>query len=299
MSLSFRLNAENVFQRIKRVSEKHVLLQHGTQMFVCHFFHFPISVCVSHVLTEWCPPQALSSCLMLADGKTAVCSSWDNNVCVEIRENAIWSSGWCLCSYWPACFFYSRRYFYSVPYGRRQDTLMGHDDAVSEMCWFEDQLYTASWDSTVKVKVSYWGTVQGPRMWQAMFLWLSFLISQVWQCPSASASTHKRTQFELLAELEHESGVREEVPVTNRAKKLFWGGKKPPHSYLDFLFITHIQVNTINLNPAGTLLVSGCKDGTATIWDTSSYTTLQQVHCHDGTIHHMAFSPGMSLWVKV
>lgn len=28
---------------------------------------------------------------------------------------------------------------------------MGHDDAVSEMCWFDDKLYTASWDSTVKV----------------------------------------------------------------------------------------------------------------------------------------------------
>uniref|UniRef100_A0A671UJY5 Neutral sphingomyelinase activation associated factor n=1 Tax=Sparus aurata TaxID=8175 RepID=A0A671UJY5_SPAAU len=118
--------------------------------------------------------MALSSCLMLADGKTVVCSSWDNNV-----------------------------YFYSIPYGRRQDTLMGHDDAVSEI-----------------------------------------------------QSSHKRSQFELLAELEHDAGV-----------------------------------NTISLNPAGTLLVSGCKDGTITIWDTSSYATLQQVHCHTGTIHHMAFSP--------
>uniref|UniRef100_A0A3Q4AQV8 Uncharacterized protein n=1 Tax=Mola mola TaxID=94237 RepID=A0A3Q4AQV8_MOLML len=140
--------------------------------------------------------MALSSCLMLADGKTVVCSSWDNNV-----------------------------YFYSVPYGRRQDTLMGHDDAVSQMCWFDEQLYTASWDSTVK-------------------------------CPSGSSSTHKRSQFDLLAELEHDSGV-----------------------------------NTIGLNPAGTLLVSGCKDGTVTIWDTSSYATLQQIPCHSGTIHHTAFSP--------
>ncbi|TKS87952.1 Protein FAN [Collichthys lucidus] len=147
--------------------------------------------------------MALSSCLMLADGKTVVCSSWDNNV-----------------------------YFYSIPYGRRQDTLMGHDDAVSEMCWFDDRLYTASWDSTIKV----------------------------WQCASDSSSSHKRSQFELLAELEHDAGV-----------------------------------NTIGLNPAGTLLVSGCKDGTVTIWDTSSYTTLQQIHCHDGTIHHMAFSPGVSV----
>lgn len=144
--------------------------------------------------------MALSSCLMLADGKTVVCSSWDNNV-----------------------------YFYSIPYGRRQDTLMGHDDAVSQMCWFDDRLYTASWDSTVKV----------------------------WQCASDSSSSHKRSQFQLLAELEHDAGV-----------------------------------NTIGLNPAGTLLVSGCKDGTVTIWDTGSYGTLQQVHCcHTGTIHHMAFSP--------
>ncbi|XP_040922193.1 protein FAN [Toxotes jaculatrix] len=143
--------------------------------------------------------MALSSCLMLADGKTVVCSSWDNNV-----------------------------YFYSVPYGRRQDTLMGHDDAVSEMCWFDERLYTASWDSTVKV----------------------------WQCASDGSSGHRRSQFHLLAELEHDAGV-----------------------------------NTIALNPAGTLLVSGCKDGTVTIWDTSSYETLQQDHCHDGTIHHTAFSP--------
>uniref|UniRef100_A0AAX7TNT7 Neutral sphingomyelinase (N-SMase) activation associated factor n=1 Tax=Astatotilapia calliptera TaxID=8154 RepID=A0AAX7TNT7_ASTCA len=120
--------------------------------------------------------MALSSCLILADSKTVVCSSWDNNV-----------------------------YFYSVPYGRRQDTLMGHDDAVSKMCWFEDKLYTASWDSTVK---------------PACF-----------------------------------------------------------------------SVNTVSLNPAGTLLVSGCKDGAVTIWDHSSQRTLQQIHCHSGTIHQTDFSP--------
>ncbi|KAK2858608.1 hypothetical protein Q5P01_003228 [Channa striata] len=141
----------------------------------------------------------LSSCLMLPDGKTVVCSSWDNNV-----------------------------YFYSVPYGRRQDTLMGHDDAVSEICWFDERLYTASWDSTIKV----------------------------WQCASDGASSHKRSQFELLAELEHDSGV-----------------------------------NTVGLNPAGTLLVSGCKDGAITIWDTSSFEALQKIPCHTGNIHRTAFSP--------
>uniref|UniRef100_H3CTM5 Neutral sphingomyelinase activation associated factor n=1 Tax=Tetraodon nigroviridis TaxID=99883 RepID=H3CTM5_TETNG len=143
--------------------------------------------------------MALSSCLMLAEDETVACSSWDNNI-----------------------------YFYSVPYGRRLDTLMGHDDAVSQMCWCEERLYSASWDSTVKV----------------------------WRCPSMNSSSHRRSQFELLAELEHDSGV-----------------------------------NTLSLTAAGTLLVSGCKDGTVSIWDADSYASLQQVHCHDGTVHHAAFSP--------
>lgn len=52
----------------------------------------------------------------------------------------------------------------------------------------------------------------------------------------------------------------------------------------------------MDLNAAGTLLVSGCKDGAVTIWDTGSYSALQQVHCHSGTIHHVAFSPG---WLSV
>lgn len=143
--------------------------------------------------------MALSSCLMLPDSQTVVCSSWDNNV-----------------------------YFYSVPFGRRQDTLMGHDDAVSRVCWYDERLYTASWDSTVKV----------------------------WQCPADSLSNHKRSQFNLLSELEHDAGV-----------------------------------NSISLNAAGTLLVSGCKDGNVSIWDTSSFCALQQILCHSGNIHHTAFSP--------
>ncbi|RXM32416.1 Protein FAN [Acipenser ruthenus] len=69
---------------------------------------------------------ALSSCLMLPEDTTVVCSSWDNNV-----------------------------YFYSVAYGRRQGTIMGHDDAVSKICWRDNRLYTASWDSTVKVNAMH------------------------------------------------------------------------------------------------------------------------------------------------
>ncbi|XP_028290733.1 protein FAN [Gouania willdenowi] len=143
--------------------------------------------------------MALSSCLMVAEDKTVVCSSWDNHI-----------------------------YFYSIAYGRRQDTLMGHDDAVSEMCWSGERLYTGSWDSTVKV----------------------------WRCVTDSSSSRRRTQFHLLAELEHDAGV-----------------------------------NTVALNPSGTLLSSGSKEGSLTIWDTLSYVMLQQLHCHTGTIHQTSFSP--------
>uniref|UniRef100_A0A673L0D4 Protein FAN-like n=1 Tax=Sinocyclocheilus rhinocerous TaxID=307959 RepID=A0A673L0D4_9TELE len=140
--------------------------------------------------------MALSSCLMLPDDKIVVCSSWDNNV-----------------------------YFYSVAYGRRQDTLMGHDDAVSHICWRDDKLYTASWDSTVKV----------------------FLISP---------ANNKRTRFDLLAEFEHEAGV-----------------------------------NTLDLSPAGTLLATGTKEGTLTLWDIANPLPLNQLTCHSGKINQVAFSP--------
>ncbi|XP_051757272.1 protein FAN isoform X2 [Ctenopharyngodon idella] len=143
--------------------------------------------------------MALSSCLMLPDDEIVVCSSWDNNV-----------------------------YFYSIAYGRRQDTLMGHDDAVSHICWRDDKLYTASWDSTVKI----------------------------WKCVAADISSNKRTRFELLAEYEHEAGV-----------------------------------NTLDLSPAGTLLATGTKEGTLTVWDLASPVPLNQLTCHSGKIHQVAFSP--------
>uniref|UniRef100_A0A4W4DWV1 Neutral sphingomyelinase (N-SMase) activation associated factor n=1 Tax=Electrophorus electricus TaxID=8005 RepID=A0A4W4DWV1_ELEEL len=113
-------------------------------------------------------------------------------------------------------------------YGRRQDTLMGHDDAVSQVCWRDDQLYTASWDSTVKV----------------------------WKCVPTDISSNKRTRFELLAELEHEAGV-----------------------------------NTIALSHAGTLLGSGTKEGTLSVWDLASFSLLHQLTCHSGKIHQVSFSP--------
>uniref|UniRef100_H0X967 Protein FAN n=1 Tax=Otolemur garnettii TaxID=30611 RepID=H0X967_OTOGA len=143
--------------------------------------------------------MALSSCLLLPGDATVVSSSWDNNV-----------------------------YFYSIAFGRRQGTLMGHDDAVSKICWHDNRLYSASWDSTVKV----------------------------WSGVPAEMPGTKRHHFDLLAELEHD-----------------------------------VSVDTINLNAASTLLVSGTKEGTVNIWDLSTATLLHQIPCHSGIVFDTAFSP--------
>uniref|UniRef100_A0A8C3THA8 Neutral sphingomyelinase activation associated factor n=1 Tax=Chelydra serpentina TaxID=8475 RepID=A0A8C3THA8_CHESE len=143
--------------------------------------------------------MALSSCLILPGDTTVISSSWDNHI-----------------------------YFYSVAFGRRQDTLMGHDDAVSKICWHDNRLYSASWDSTVKV----------------------------WHCVPAEVLGTKRHHFELLAELEHD-----------------------------------VSVNTIHLNAANAMLVSGTKEGTISIWDVTTATMLHQLSCHSGTVYDAAFSP--------
>ncbi|KAM6282415.1 protein FAN isoform 3-T3 [Porphyrio hochstetteri] len=143
--------------------------------------------------------MALSSCLILPGDTTVISSSWDNHI-----------------------------YFYSIAFGRQQDILMGHDDAVSKICWRDGCLYSASWDSTVKV----------------------------WHCVLGETSSNKKHHFELLAELEHD-----------------------------------VSVNTIDLNAANTLLASGTKEGTITVWDISTATVLHQLPCHSGTVFDVAFSP--------
>ncbi|KAM4704815.1 protein FAN [Rhinophrynus dorsalis] len=142
--------------------------------------------------------MALSSCAVLPGDTTVMCSSWDNNV-----------------------------YFYSIAFGRRQDILMGHDDAVSKIQWFNNRLCTASWDSTVKV----------------------------WSCIPADVCGTKRNNFDLLAELEHDAGV-----------------------------------NTISVSSDKSILVSGTKEGTVSIWDITTATMLHQLPCHSGTVYDAAFS---------
>lgn len=47
------------------------------------------------------------------------------------------------------------------------------------------------------------------------------------------------------------------------------------------------------MNPAYTLLASGTKDGTISIWDVPAASILHRLPCHSGTVLDVAFSPGM------
>jgi len=66
--------------------------------------------------------MALSCCVLMPNSNLVLVGSWDNNL-----------------------------YVYSVEYGRALSEKCVHDDAVSSMCWKDNVLATASWDSTVKV----------------------------------------------------------------------------------------------------------------------------------------------------
>ncbi|CAL1294758.1 unnamed protein product [Larinioides sclopetarius] len=91
--------------------------------------------------------MALSSCSLMEDGRTVIVGSWDNYV-----------------------------YLYNVEFGKLLATTMAHDDCVTDICFNNGLLATASLDSTAKV----------------------------WRYETAEGM---RPTFNLSAELDHESGV--------------------------------------------------------------------------------------------
>lgn len=48
----------------------------------------------------------------------------------------------------------------------------------------------------------------------------------------------------------------------------------------------------MDLNAANTILASGTKEGTISVWDVTTATMLHQLPHHSGTVFHAAFSPG-------
>ncbi|XP_032826941.2 protein FAN isoform X2 [Petromyzon marinus] len=166
--------------------------------------------------------MALSTCTVLPGDSTVICGSWDNNV-----------------------------YFYSIAFGRRHDTLMGHDDAVSRVCWRADVLYTASWDSTVKM----------------------------WSCRAEDLMSQRRNNCELLVELEHDAGVC--CMHVNEANTMLASGAKDglvtiwdleAYVVLRQLHAHAGTVNDIAFSPDGRHLLSCGDDGYLKVVDVQTGT---------------------------
>lgn len=76
--------------------------------------------------------MALSSCSLMEDDRTVIVGSWDNYI-----------------------------YLYNVEYGKLLATTMAHDDSVTDVCFNNGILVTASMDSTAKVW--FYGSGEGVR----------------------------------------------------------------------------------------------------------------------------------------
>uniref|UniRef100_A0A8C5M964 Neutral sphingomyelinase activation associated factor n=1 Tax=Leptobrachium leishanense TaxID=445787 RepID=A0A8C5M964_9ANUR len=161
--------------------------------------------------------MTLSSCVILPGDKTVLCSSWDNNV-----------------------------YFYSVDFGRKRDTLMGHDDAVSKIHWSNDRLYTASWDSTVKV----------------------------WGCVPDDVCGPRKNSFDLFSEFEHDAGVSA-MHVSSENPLLVSGTKEGIVSIWDIPRATVLHqlpchrgpIYAVAFSPDGRHVLSSGEDGCLKVID--------------------------------
>ncbi|GAB5583990.1 protein FAN [Prionailurus iriomotensis] len=231
---------------------------------------------------------------------TVISSSWDNNVYVSARAARViprvaplslrtrgrkgqvfrWGDT-ALLSHT------TEGYFYSIAFGRRQDTLMGHDDAVSKICWHDNRLYSASWDSTVKVWSGVPAETTCPKRHRFdMLAELEHDVSHISRrdCPAGHPPTAKNVNLVLGGPGAHDLGQNQSSHLVPLARSTPSG----PHSCSSHW---SSRVDTISLNAAGTMLVSGTREGTVSIWDLTTATILHQIPCHSGTIRDAAFSP--------
>ncbi|XP_071092050.1 protein FAN-like [Haliotis cracherodii] len=167
--------------------------------------------------------MALSSCLAMPDNKTIIVGSWDNNV-----------------------------YFYSIEYGRVLDTLHGHDDAVSSIAWRSGTLYTASWDSSVKI----WKLPQ-PEQGQAL------------------------SSAEYLGQLDHDEGVT--CLDLDAESRLLVTGTKDGHLcvwdlYTQYisnqLAVHHGRINAVLISPDVRRILSCGEDNYIKVLDTGTGTEI-------------------------
>ncbi|XP_045191782.2 protein FAN-like isoform X2 [Mercenaria mercenaria] len=227
--------------------------------------------------------MALSSCIVMPDCKTVICGAWDNNV-----------------------------YFYSVEYGNILDTLHAHDDAVITIYWRNDLLFTASWDSTVK-------------LWQL-------------PCPSADEGF---IAAEYFVQLDHDHGVSDLavdencdilVSATREGQLYVWDLQKyalknvfqahedvinairldqgcnkivscGADSYLRIIdlvsgteiFVKDIKEVVLCLAMVNNIVILGTSRGWVQVWDMEKVQMLHQFEAHKGAVTCLHMTDDMHL----
>ncbi|GFS54697.1 protein FAN [Nephila pilipes] len=194
--------------------------------------------------------MALSSCSLMGDDRTVIVGSWDNYV-----------------------------YLYNVEYGKLLATTMAHDDCVTDICFSNGLLATASLDSTAKV----------------------------WKYEAAEGM---RPTFNLSAELDHESGVY--CLSLNEKNTLLVSGSCCGYVYIwdliTYMLLGQHQfhmgiVYAVQFSPDGQKVATCGSDGTLKVIDSQTATLLFSTEtkedlrclCWDGCIAIVGSASGSLL----
>uniref|UniRef100_A0A1B6I234 BEACH domain-containing protein n=1 Tax=Homalodisca liturata TaxID=320908 RepID=A0A1B6I234_9HEMI len=141
------------------------------------------------------------SCLVAFLPETVIVGSWDSNIIM-----------------------------YDVACGRVVDCMLGHEDAVTCLCWAGERqlVVSGSWDCCVRL----------------------------WTTHSCPPTAPIRPATDLVTQLEHDS-----------------------------------RVTCLDINRRDTQLVSGTEDGDVVVWSLVTYTVIQKLQGHEGTVNDVKLSP--------
>lgn len=216
--------------------------------------------------------MALSSCQLLPDNLTIVVGSWDNNV-----------------------------YFYSIEFGRVLETLMAHDDAVSDVFWTNNTLLTGSWDSTVKMWSFTPPSPSNPFAPAQFVGQLDHESGVNCQCVDTSGQMlvtgSKEGQIVIwdlgcmyqISEHNVHSSTVHAVTLSQDNKRIVSSGEDCYLKVLDIetgteIFVKDLQDQILCFHWSGDLLLTGSSSGDLQVWDMDRGQVVVKKSLHSGAI---------------
>ncbi|XP_060570848.1 protein FAN-like [Ruditapes philippinarum] len=216
--------------------------------------------------------MALSSCIVMPDCKTVICGAWDNNV-----------------------------YFYSVEYGNILDTLHAHDDAVINIYWRNDLLFTASWDSTVKLWQMPCPTADDSFIAAEYFVQLDhdYGVSDIAvddNCDILVSATREGhiyvwdlQKYALKNVFQAHEGVINAVRLDQGCSKIVSCGTDSYLRIIDLgsgteIFVKDIREIVLCLAMVNNVLLLGTEKGHIQVWDMEKVQMLHQFKAHEGAV---------------